>query len=226
MSSPKCKQCGGELQPRSRGRILATRYCSQQCQRQRLRDRAHKRREDSRYPCPVCKVPFVPKWTGRSFSTVCSAKCRHDADFVTATCAACGKTFRARRAQVRRSKWQACSVECRTAHNRGAAVSSFRGGDGTSGRGKGWTALKPQIRERDGHRCRRCGRQHQPPERLFPVDHIMPWRSFTDKAAANDPSNLATLCPTCHTRKTMIEEQALLMGDWLTFRKYLQDIGL
>ncbi|WP_454647398.1 HNH endonuclease [Bradyrhizobium liaoningense] len=56
--------------------------------------------------------------------------------------------------------------------------------------------VRMQIFNRDGRKCRICGRR--PDENLdlvLHVHHIRPW----EKGGLTDPSNLITLCHTCHS---------------------------
>ena len=62
-----------------------------------------------------------------------------------------------------------------------------------------WKVLRMAILERDGFACRACGTARGRLE----VDHIKPVR--THPALSFEPSNLQTLCPACHTRKTRLE---------------------
>lgn len=65
-------------------------------------------------------------------------------------------------------------------------------------RTKRWKALRMEILERDGFKCRDCGVGGR-----LEVDHVKPVRTHPDLAYA--PGNLQALCPSCHTRKTRIE---------------------
>lgn len=87
-------------------------------------------------------------------------------------------------------------------------------------RGRGWQQIAREIRNRDNYTCQRCGEQHQEGMKTWPVDHIIPWRCFEDKWSANDPSNLATLCPRCHQYKTLIVERRYFRGDMLLMEQY------
>ena len=101
----------------------------------------------------------------------------------------------------------------------------WRKGDKDRKRGAGWKELAESIRERDGHKCRRCGE----PERdgvTLAVDHIKPWRSFTDKTLANHPDNLVALCVSCHGAKTMTVELAWLKGDVLGWQRFVASLHL
>lgn len=77
--------------------------------------------------------------------------------------------------------------------------------------GPGWSALRRQIRERDGYRCQACGileagREHD-------VHHKIPFRTFVTAQEANQLNNLVTLCPTCHRRvETAVKVRSGLAG--------------
>lgn len=62
-----------------------------------------------------------------------------------------------------------------------------------------WRRLRRRILERDGYRCRACGR----PGRLE-VDHVVP----VSRGGGDDPANLQALCRTCHIDKTAGENQS------------------
>jgi len=72
--------------------------------------------------------------------------------------------------------------------------------------GPDWESQRCRVRERDGYRCRHCGR----PEaggREHDVHHLQPFRTFDYRPgynenyrAANALDNLITLCPECHRR--------------------------
>ncbi|WP_339759842.1 HNH endonuclease signature motif containing protein [uncultured Sulfitobacter sp.] len=63
---------------------------------------------------------------------------------------------------------------------------------------KRWNVLRMYILERDGFRCKECGKGGR-----LEVDHIKPVRSHP--TLAYSPGNLQALCPSCHTKKTRIE---------------------
>ncbi|MGB9880489.1 MAG: Zn-binding domain-containing protein, partial [Anaerolineae bacterium] len=72
--------------------------------------------------------------------------------------------------------------------------------------GPNWAIQRQRARERDGYRCRHCGLP-EAPGREHDVHHIRPFRTFDYRPgqnenylAANDLSNLITLCPECHRR--------------------------
>src|SRR5262249_1870379 len=61
-----------------------------------------------------------------------------------------------------------------------------------------WASLRYRAKRRDGWRCVEC----KAPGRLE-VDHIKPVRDAPELAF--ELSNLQSLCPRCHSRKTRIE---------------------
>lgn len=61
-----------------------------------------------------------------------------------------------------------------------------------------WKTLRGRILERDDWRCVKCGAR-----RDLEVDHVKPVRDAPELSF--DPSNLQTLCPSCHSRKTRLE---------------------
>ena len=72
--------------------------------------------------------------------------------------------------------------------------------------GPRWAALRLRVFERDGYRCRKCGKAGR-----LECDHVVP---VAQGGAPYDPANLQTLCRGCHilkhTRPVPKERQ-----DWL-----------
>ena len=63
-----------------------------------------------------------------------------------------------------------------------------------------WTTITKLVKARDQYRCVVC---HRGPEHrviILDVDHIIEWTKRPDLAF--EPTNLRTLCRTCHNRKT------------------------
>jgi DEAD/DEAH box helicase domain-containing protein len=62
--------------------------------------------------------------------------------------------------------------------------------------GPDWDNIRKRVITRDGNRCQVCGTsgKNQP----LHVHHIQPFRSFSNREAANQIQNLISLCPTCH----------------------------
>ena len=63
--------------------------------------------------------------------------------------------------------------------------------------GRRWERVRMAVFERDGFRCRNCGRGGQ-----LECDHI---RSVQAGGDPWNPGNLQTLCRSCHAEKTTIE---------------------
>jgi len=55
-----------------------------------------------------------------------------------------------------------------------------------------WTAVASSVKQRDGHRCRKCSGT-----KFLQVDHIIP----TSKGGRTTMSNLWTLCDICHSNR-------------------------
>lgn len=103
--------------------------------------------------------------------------------------------------------------------------SMFRGGRDRD-RGRGWAKRAEKIRARDLYRCQRCGKSEEENGQKLSVDHIIPWRVFEDKDAANVDANLTSLCKSCHSHKTSRAEQRWLRGDRHDFSGYVRAIRL
>ena len=65
--------------------------------------------------------------------------------------------------------------------------------------GSRWTVTRHVVFERDRWRCRSCGRAGR-----LECDHVTPLQMGGDPY---DPSNLQTLCRTCHIAKTRRENR-------------------
>jgi len=118
-----------------------------------------------------------------------------------------------------------CGDTCRRAFAVGVNSPAWRGGSDPN-RGAQWLKIAVLARDRDGHCCRRCGKTEAENGRRLDVDHIRPWRSFTDEREANQLSNLASLCSACHRRKTNVVERAWLRGDVIGFQQFEQSLKL
>lgn len=69
--------------------------------------------------------------------------------------------------------------------------------------GPNWLEQRELVLDRDGHRCRVCGKDGD--ENSLHVHHIEPRKEFVEEEEldyfeANKQSNLITLCPSCHQR--------------------------
>ncbi len=180
-------------------------------------------------PCVTCGKAFLPRQHRGVWAKCCSSKCQRAYIApvqILVTCAQCARQFHRRDGQhVRRYRVHFCNIVCRGKFVRGENHALYRG-DCDPNRGRRWTVLAESIRQRDSYQCRRCGKTQAENGRKLDVDHVKPWRAFEDKAEANDPANLVTLCKTCHRRKTNVAERAWLKGDVLAMQQYRQAVGL
>ena len=64
-------------------------------------------------------------------------------------------------------------------------------------RSRRWQRMRTSILERDGWRCRRCGKAGR-----LEVDHVVPMAVGGDPW---EPANLQALCRGCHSAKTRAE---------------------
>ncbi len=172
-----CVECGSVFRtPPSQVRPL----CSAECQ-ERQYQRARIERK-----CEQCGTWFTSKRSDnrRFCSHACYAKSLEKPD--VRSCKHCGKPFVCRPCEP----MQYCSTDCRSAAQR------IEGSH--AGYGPDWPVIRDEIRRRDGYCCVRCG----VPEngRAHDVHHIVPLRTFNGNlVAAHHPSNLITLCRSCHT---------------------------
>lgn len=60
-----------------------------------------------------------------------------------------------------------------------------------------WNALRLYVLQRDGYRCRKCGRTKADGVKRLEVNHVVP----ASRGGATVASNLMTLCDSCHARQ-------------------------
>ena len=74
--------------------------------------------------------------------------------------------------------------------------------------GPEWPHIRKAVIERDGGRCRKCGRTHG-----LEAHHIIPRR----EDGTDDLENLATLCSSCHIEWECVEASLTTsFTEWLT----------
>ena len=66
--------------------------------------------------------------------------------------------------------------------------------------GENWPRMRRLVRNRDCFRCRKCGMHEDECDTELHVHHIVPLREFGEPEEANTPSNLVTVCPSCHNQ--------------------------
>ena len=194
----------------SHGVAASRKYCSRSCWRAVVGQR------------PAI-IEAQCKRCGRAFKRTRAALARVTNAYCSPRCA--GQARRIRRCEqcgIETNNRKFCSRRCAQL---GSKMS--RGGGRWKGRGPGWTRIAASIRDRDGHRCRRCGLTESENGKKLPVDHIVPWRMFgpTIRDTANLPRNLVTLCTSCHSRKTSRAERLWLIGDETDFATFVRAIN-
>jgi len=82
--------------------------------------------------------------------------------------------------------------------------------------GEDWASLSFKCRQRDGWRCKKCGRKPES-RRDIHADHIIP----ITKGGRNKLSNLQSLCVDCHKKKhPHMQVNKSINKNWSTKRKY------
>lgn len=180
--------------------------------------------------CAECGADFWPYRHGKGLTRFCRSRCYFEHQrrngFESLACSHCRKEFTRRKVRTRpRKVGQFCSRACVGAYMRGPQNPLWRG-EKDPNRGPEWRRLAEQIRKRDKFCCRRCGKSEAENAQKLSVDHVVPWRAFEDKAAANDPGNLVALCRSCHQKKTITAERQWLRGDVLGLAAYRRQVGL
>jgi hypothetical protein len=233
----KCTSCGRLFTPKGNPKT-----CSWACA---VDQRRRKMPKPYTGPCKVCgkqcpaersngkpRIGLVSRTCSRAcVNAIVNARRINPESWREGPCTHCGKAVRRRKEFARgKAGRMFCSPECSREYQRGANASAWRGGIGGSAlnRGKGWRRRAERIRLRDGNKCRRCGKtQDENGGRKLSVDHVRPWREFSDdrKEEANRDENLVSLCMSCHAIKQALENR-WLKGDGLALQEYRRSVGL
>jgi len=90
-----------------------------------------------------------------------------------------------------------------TPKREGGWNAGHRGGRHERGYGTAWDKLRAEVLKRDAGLCQPCLRRGHVTPGCRTVDHKV------NKAQGGEdhPSNLQTICTTCHTRKTQAESR-------------------
>ena len=182
----QCRSCNKDLS-KANGVNIGAIYCGDTCRRK------HERVQPRH--CMSCDAYFTPvtfhakpcggfRYSGRDDTKTCSYHCY---------------TETIRNNEARKQKISEAFT--------GDKHPNWLGGKTAHGnrsfRGAGWGTLREKIRKRDGNKCLRCGitNDEHVMDRGYSlhVNHIIPfWQYQGNNAAANNPSNLETLCHPCH----------------------------
>lgn len=198
----KCFFCGKEFVKSS---ASSGKFCSHECYGESLKGKKPHNFDQVEKICKNCGTAYLVA-RGYATSTYCSLKCAGMArqEKFTKTCIGCGIDFVVYRSQLKR---QYCSHKCHGKNVRGVSSPFWKGGIRRYYYGPNWQEQRDQARERDKHTCCHCGQKHKKGKRQFDVHHIVPFRTFgyirgknDHYLAANDLTNLITLCLSCHVR--------------------------
>jgi hypothetical protein len=186
-----CQYCNKPFSSKTtRTGFPARKYCSRKC----FHASTDKRFER---PCDRCGKVFIshPDMPSARERRFCSRECRlrGTSKNVELICPTCGKSFKRRPSSAKAKGAVCCSRECQWEYRRKPKKRFYRGHN--------WRLQRELVYQRDGDVCQYCHKKRQRGARRFPVHHIRPYREFNeDYVAANDLSNLITLCRPCHTK--------------------------
>jgi hypothetical protein len=216
-------------------RLKHRKFCSSECRSRAGYTTPWGKIEQTRR-CKECSADFQQKTPWQQF---CSDKCsevsrsrrrhppvgRKAVELLHVKCRECGKEFtqpkRYYQSGIKHRTPKYCSLQCAYVARRGMASPLYREpAKGT--RGIVWLKLAREIRKRDDYLCLACGERAGIKAH---VDHVLPERLMRLwKCEPHHADNLVTLCNSCHTKKTHIE-QRLFRGDFVGFRSEVKTIG-
>lgn len=212
-----CPTCGKGFRPW----VSTQRHCSYAC-----RPKAERTSRTER-ACGVCGKRYLPRNASQRFcSPACGRSNRSEHAWEEATCLNCTQPFRRRTAPSQRSARTFCSRLCSQNYTAGENHPLYREGGRADKFGSRWGPISESIRERDGRKCRRCGKPESDNGKRLHIDHIIPRRRFESMDEANEPSNLVSLCSSCHAIKTSGPERAYLRGDTLPLLAWRESLAL
>lgn len=134
--------------------------------------------------CEACGKPFMgKKYDVRTCSDECWAQIVRGKK-TDVECAYCGIKFEQSTFNVYEGKRSYCSVRCRNNHHSLLNPSRYGGT---------WSRWLRTIKERDGHRCIKCGSRGP-----LQVHHFQKLTTFDDPNDAHFHENLGTFCIPCH----------------------------
>jgi len=182
--SLRCEECGDEYEVRPH-KVDEQKYCSHEC---------YWKSKQQQVPltCDYCGEGYQEPPSRAEASRFCSARCMYDSNTkaVSLVCKECGDEYVCPLHAAEESNY--CSRECNIESQR------LRGEGGHQYYGQNWCRMRRVVRNRDCFRCRRCGMHEDECNTELHVHHIVPLREFDEPEEANTPSNLVTVCPSCH----------------------------
>lgn len=199
-SERTCQQCGVLITKWSSVRVKNKQlYCCGKCY-----NVAYPKSElpnSVKLQCQYCNCVFYEHKKAAVKRKYCSHKCHMLAlkEIHRANCKYCGKEFHVWKSKIAIGR-KYCSCKCMGLAQRGVNSPAWRGG-AIFYYGWSWPTQRRLAYQRDGGVCQLCHRKPKQNEYQFHVHHIVKARRFNgDHEAANDLSNLITLCPQCHPK--------------------------
>lgn len=197
-----CEQCGKPFTvQKAVFEKRGAKYCTQECA-------IEARKTQADCTCLQCGKSFKAYLANlkNGAGKYCSRRCWANAQIenIDCVCPTCNKAFTVKPNRIKRGGSIYCSKEChRVAQSllqRGENSHFWRGGIGRNAyRGPNWNQQRKLAYARDKGECQHCGKKPQKGKRKFQVHHIKPLREFNgDFIAANQLTNLITLCHQCH----------------------------
>ncbi len=197
-----CERCGASFTvPPSEAQRRTRRFCSKTCYAV-----GTGRGEPVERRCEQCGAPFMqPAYTAKSPASAirfCSIACCNLSHIGVKRlplrrCRHCGKNYYPVTERLNRLF---CSRDCHITWKSAHAL-WYRY------YGPNWPEQRAKARARDDDTCQDCGIQRHTP--ALDVHHVRPRRLFAgDHEAANDLTNLVTLCRGCHRVRDAAEQRA------------------
>lgn len=155
--------------------------------------------------CDVCGKEIIVKrmrYITNTTGNYCSLECFRTYQknrYLTFECLNCKNEFSVKASRPRYDR-HFCCRQCHRDYARGENSLLYSGGT-SQYRGINWRKQRNDAYDRDGGVCQYCHHSPRKGQRLNAVHHIRPYKEFNgDYVAANDLSNLITLCHQCHPR--------------------------
>lgn len=168
---------------------------------------------DDEIVCEECGDTFSVKPAKSDETRFCSVKCWSQSYYLTVECDNCGEEYERREHLVGKTEHNICSDGCYSEwwsdQQRGSSNPAYKTAGGKAGIAAvrrcigdvAWDRRARQVRDRDNHTCQLCG--DKPDDRVLDVHHIVPIAS----GGTNDPSNLMSLCQSCHKKSEAYTKQ-------------------
>lgn len=170
-------------------------YCSKICAAKALENKIECK-------CKECgKLFYVkPSHVRKGVGKYCSKECYTKAGNKECVCSVCGDSFQIKTNRFKNGGGRYCSYKCFASIQKGDKHPLWRGGSRRY-RGENWPQQRKLAYERDSGICQHCGAEKSVDGRKNAVHHIKRFSLFNDDyIAANNLTNLITLCSTCHSK--------------------------